>query len=269
MRKARNAQRERQLADIVWTGANTGIGFATAKIIVQASKDYHVIIAGRNLEKAKAAVSKIESMDIKGQLSALQLDVTDEKSVEQAAASVDGQFGRLDVLINNAGTASGTTGEDVLQNPPPLKNRFQACLDTNVIGPAVVSAIFRPLLLKSSNPYSIYVSSVVGSLGLAVDPSSPYYNPIPGGDSYRASKAALNMVILQEYLSSQDTPLKIFAMCPGYVVSNLRGSSEQARSGYGKAGSPDESGRTILSMIRGERDSDVGKFVHKDGLYPW
>jgi hypothetical protein len=52
-------------------------------------------------------------------------------------------------------------------------------------------------------------------------------------------------------------------------VSNLRGESEEARNVGGAAGDPEVSGQTVLSVITGQRDADVGKFVHKDGIYPW
>jgi NAD(P)-dependent dehydrogenase (short-subunit alcohol dehydrogenase family) len=60
------------------------------------------------------------------------------------------QFGRLDVLMNNAGASA--IGTDI-------KTGYQLCLDTNVMGPTMVTAAFRPLLLKSQNPYSLYISS--------------------------------------------------------------------------------------------------------------
>lgn len=53
------------------------------------------------------------------------------------------------------------------------------------------------------------------------------------------------------------------------MVSNLRGEAEEERSAGGAAGDPEVSGQTILQIIEGERDGDVGKFVHKDGVYPW
>ena len=241
-------------------GANSGIGFATAKVIACASEVFHVIIASRSLEKAKSAMSEIEADGIKGHLSTLQLDVTDERSIEQAVALVTQKFGRLDVLVNNAGVGS---------REPDVKSRFQRCMDTNVIGPVLVSAAFRPLLLKSQKPYSIYVSSVMGSMAKSSDPNSPTYRGMPNGEAYRASKAALNMVALQESIVFSSTALKVFAVCPGFVRSNLRGPSEEARSGWGKAGDPQVSGETILSVIQGERDADVGQFVHADGVYPW
>ena len=63
--------------------------------------------------------------------------------------------------------------------------------------------------------------------------------------------------------------VKVFAVCPGMVVSNLRGTSEEQRTVDGKAGDPEVSGRTILQIIEGGRDADVGKFVDKDGVNPW
>ena len=155
---------------------------------------------------------------------------------------------------------------------PSTKIRYDASFAANVTGPAVVSAIFRPLLFKSAKPYSVYISSGLGSMGISSDKTHPYYYPhqgIPNAETYRASKAALNQIALQESILYRETPLKVFVMCPGLVVSNLRGTSEDARTGWGMAGDPEVSGQTLLSIIDGKRDADVGKFVHKDGVYPW
>ena len=217
-------------------------------------------MSGRSLDKVEAAKSEIEAIKPKGKLSTVQLDVTDEASVKEAVALVDKQFGRLDALVNNAGIAMPSLD---------LKTRLQVVMDTNVVGPGVVAGHFRPLLLKSANPYSIYVSSVVGSLANASDPKSPVYRTLPNGEAYRSSKAALNMLMLQEAATYSDTPLKSFAFCPGFVRSNLRGTSEEARGGWGKAGDPEDSGRGILAIVEGERDTDVTKFLHKDGVHPW
>jgi NAD(P)-dependent dehydrogenase (short-subunit alcohol dehydrogenase family) len=133
----------------------------------------------------------------------------------------------------------------------------------------MISAAFRPLLLKSQNPYSVYISSVVGSNTLAADPTSPVYRGPPGGEAYRTSKAALNMVILQELVALGDAPLKIFAVCPGFVRSSLAGDGDVGKARNKRAGDPEDSGKVVLSVVLGERDADVGRFIHKDGLYPW
>ena len=251
---------ERPFTDMRDIGANSGVGLAAAQIIASASEDFHVIVAGRSLEKAKGAVSEIEAAGVKGHLSAVQLEVTDQESIQQAVDFVEQRWGRLDALVNNAAIGC---------RDPDVKTRMQLSMDVNVVGPAVVAAAFRPLLLKSPKPYSIYVSSGVGSLTYASDPTSPVYRSLSNGEGYRASKAALNMLAIQESVEFDSTALKVFAMCPGFVRSNLRGQSEEDRSGGGRAGDPKVSGELLLSIIQGKRDADAGKHVHSKGVHPW
>ena len=78
------------------------MGFATAKVIASAAESFHVIMTDRFIEKLKSAMSEIETAGTKGSLSTVQLDVTDEKSIEQAVKLVQEDYGRLDVLVNNA-----------------------------------------------------------------------------------------------------------------------------------------------------------------------
>jgi NAD(P)-dependent dehydrogenase (short-subunit alcohol dehydrogenase family) len=244
------------------TGANSGIGFATSKVLVKASNTFHVIIASRSVEKAQAAQSEIEATGIKGTLSTIQLDVTDRKSIEAAAANVKEEFGRLDVLMNNAGV--GSMGHD-------LQTGFKLCLETNVVGPAMISEAFRALLFKSKNPYSIYVSSGERTLlrNAAQVFTRPGYENVRGSGAYQVSKAALNMLVVLEAGEYGPKGLKVFALSPGFVVSNLRGKSEEARTGWGKAGDPEVSGQIVLDIVQGRRDANVGSLIHKDGVYPW
>jgi NAD(P)-dependent dehydrogenase (short-subunit alcohol dehydrogenase family) len=243
------------------TGANSGIGLATVKVLASASNAFHVIIASRSLSKADAAKTEIEADNIKGTLSTLQLDVTDEEAISEAVAHVEQQFGRLDVLINNAGV-SGIMEDNI-------KSSFQLCLETNVIGPAMVAAAFRPLLMKSENPYSIYVSSGQGTLVRNAARNVSANPNIKSRGAYGVSKAALNMLAALEHAEFGPKGLKVFAVSPGFVRSNLRGTSEEARSGWGNAGDPVVSGELVLSIVQGKRDADVGCFVHTDGIYAW
>ena len=250
---------------VLITGANSGVGLATTKVLTSASTDYHVVIAARSLSKAQTAKSEVEAENVNSasRLSTVQLDVTDSASITRARDFIEKEFGHLDALINNA--AAGN-------NDPDVYTRYKVSMDTNVIGPAVVADMFRPLLLKSSNPYSIFVSSAAGSFGREVERLKAKRERPPepaNAGAYRVSKAALNMLALQEHVEFAEKGLKVFAMCPGFVVSNLRGPSEELRSGWGKAGPASVSGEIILSILEGKRDEDVGKFVHKDGLYEW
>ena len=217
-------------------------------------------MASRSLEKTQAAMSELEAASPKGALSTVQLDVTDGTSIKAAVAHVQQQFGRLDVLVNNAGLGN---------MDPDIKTRFQLCLETNVTGPAMVAAAFRPLLLKSLNPYSIYVSSGASTLVRNAAEKPPRHEGIKNGEAYLVSKTALNMLAVLEAGEWGHEGLKVFVMSPGFVRSNLRGSSEEARSGWGKAGDPAVSGQILLDIVQGKRDADVGRFVHKDGVYPW
>jgi NAD(P)-dependent dehydrogenase (short-subunit alcohol dehydrogenase family) len=250
---------------VLITGANSGVGLATTKVLTSTSTDYHVIISARTLSKAESAKSEVEAENpaSASRLSIVQLDVTDGASISRALDFVEKEFGHLDVLINNA--AVGSSDADVY-------TRFKVSMDINVVGPAVVADGFRPLLLKSSNPYSIFVSSGAGSFERAIErfngtrdkPREP-----ANGGAYHVSKAALNMLALREHHEYVDQGLKVFAVSPGFVVSNLRGTSEELRTGWGKAGPANVAGETLMSILDGERDADVGKLIYKDGVYDW
>ena len=229
--------------------------------MASAPQAFYIILTGRSPEKIESAKSEIESaFGAKGRLTALHLDVTDLDSIQKAAAAVEKDFGRLDVLINNAAIACCV--EDDIQK------RLWSGITTNLIGPALVSNAFRPLLLKSPNPYSIYVSSGGGSITRSTDRTSPMYsNPIPNGETYPITKAALHRLAMHEAMSYRS--IKTFAMCPGFVVSNLRSWSEEAKTGWGKAGDPMVSGETLLGIVQGKRDEERYQLVHKDGVYPW
>ena len=205
-------------------------------------------------------MSELQAASPKGTLSTVQLDVTDENSVEAAAAHILQEFGWLDVLVNNAGV--GSMGDNI-------KTRMKLCLETNVMGPAMVAAAFRPLLLRSQNPYSIYVSSGAGTLVRTAFEKPVKHEGVKNSEAYQVSKAALNMLAVVEAGNWSHEGLKVFVMSPGFVRSNLRGPSEEARSGWGKAGDPQDSGQIVLDIVQGKRDADVGRFVHKDGVYPW
>ena len=215
-------------------------------------------MASRSSENGKAASSEIQATGIQGTISTVQLDVTDESSIAAAVKQVEKEHGRLDVLVNNAGIYSQAS---------TLKEQFEVTFNTNVTGAALVAEAFTPLLLKSSNPYLLYITSGLGSLNRASDKQHPDYKF--DFRAYRISKAAMNMLAVQDAKVLGKQGVKVFTLCPGLVVSNLRGRGEEQRTMGGNAGDPEESGRTMLRIIEGGRDADVGKFVHKDGIYPW
>jgi NAD(P)-dependent dehydrogenase (short-subunit alcohol dehydrogenase family) len=190
-------------------------------------------------------------------LSALELDVTDEATINAAVDTVTSEFGRLDIQINNAGVHS---------KAPSLPAEMRDVFATNTIGPAAMTEAFKPLMKKSSNPRLIFVSSSVGSITLRCDPTNKSYNG--SAIAYRVSKAALNMLTACYAKElNEEFGCKVWALDPGLVATNLTGNAESLRARG--AGDPAVSAKTILDVCEGNRDGDMGKLVYKDGVLPW
>lgn len=90
---------------VLITGANQGIGFEAVKALIASSVSYHVLLCGRSLERAKEAVASLQSAhpDSDSTLEALQVDITDDDSISNLFNQVQSSYGKIDVLINNAG----------------------------------------------------------------------------------------------------------------------------------------------------------------------
>jgi NAD(P)-dependent dehydrogenase (short-subunit alcohol dehydrogenase family) len=241
------------------TGANQGVGFEAAKNLVLSSASHHVIIGSRDASRGSQAVSDLQSLqDIKGSLETIQIDVTDDKSVDAAAEHVATKYGHLDVLVNNAG---------VNNMNPNLRESMRVILATNLVGVASVTEAFLPLLKKSDEPRLVLVSSSVGSITHASDKTSRYCSP--AGTPYRCSKAGVNMMVAQygHAVSAQGKSFKVFGADPGLNATNLMGDADSLRARG--AVEPHVGGGVIASIVKGERDEDVGKLCSLTGVVPW
>lgn len=246
---------------ILITGANSGIGFDTAYALAANSPKNHVLVAARTESKGEKAVKDIQARNPSGTVSFIQLDVTSDESIAAAAKKIETEYGRLDILINNAGIG-------VKDKPTRIASR--EVFETNVIGPQVLTEVVAPLLEKSDEPRIVNVSSGLGSIKLRLDPSSGYHH-IPA-DDYRMSKAALNMLTVcwkYHFRDWKNTP-KIFTFCPGYVVTNIEGEeNKEIRKAQG-AESSETSAQGILEIVNGDRDAEADLFLARYGqTYPW
>ena len=100
---------------VLITGANTGLGYQMIRALCGSDKAYNILLAGRSLEKAQAAVAsaKEEFPSTSSTLSSIQVDIEDDESIHRAFEEVNARFGRLDALVNNAGM-SRPRGRSVL-----------------------------------------------------------------------------------------------------------------------------------------------------------
>jgi len=240
---------------VLITGANQGVGFETAKNLVLSSEKYHVLLGCRDLAKGLAAVESIKTSPIKGSITPIWIDVTNDTLVDDAAQHVLDTYGRLDVLVNNAG---------ILSKNPSKRDAFREILEVNCVGALSVTEAFLPLLRKSSDARLIFVGSSTGSITQAADPTSKLYNPT--GTEYRASKAAINMLVVQYCNLLGKEGIKVFGADPGLVVTNLMDADNQRMRGgvEGYVG-----GERIATVVKGERDQDVGRTCGVYGVSPW
>jgi NAD(P)-dependent dehydrogenase (short-subunit alcohol dehydrogenase family) len=179
-----------------------------------------VLVGSRNLERGEAAAGEIGTGAI-----AIQLDVTDQASITAAAAYIHKEFGRLDLLVNNA-AISNPRGDIQMQEYAAISKAsnvpladVRAVWETNVFGVLAVYQAMLPLLRESTEARIVNVSSGVGSLSMNADPAYPYhkmFSPV-----YPASKTALNAITLAMMVELEDSPIKVNLVSPGFTSTNL------------------------------------------------
>jgi NAD(P)-dependent dehydrogenase (short-subunit alcohol dehydrogenase family) len=242
------------------TGASSGVGLDTAYVLAAASPNNHAIMGVRNISKGEKCIQELQQRKPQGTLSLLELDLTSDSSIDAAAKQIEEKFGRIDVLINNAGIAH--------KRPFPTRADLRAIFETNVFGPAILTHALTPLLKASAAPKIINVTSELGSIFDRSDPTAQSYQ-VPWND-YRMSKAALNMLTAIQYKEFQEFGCKVWAFCPGFVVTNLSGEEDRQWRVDSGGESSETSAEGILEIVEGKRDAEVGTFITKYGKsYQW
>jgi NAD(P)-dependent dehydrogenase (short-subunit alcohol dehydrogenase family) len=193
------------------TGANKGIGLEIARQIGRAG--YRVLLGARDvtLGEATAVVLKAEGHDARF----IHVDLSRPTTLQAAAATIEADYGRLDVLVNNAGIADGADG-------PPSKTSIDAVrriFDTNFFGTLTVTQAMLPLLRKSAAGRIVNVSSGLGSLTQNGDPAWEFAQVKLLG--YCSSKAALNMMTVQLAAELNGTGIKVNSADPGFTATDL------------------------------------------------
>lgn len=201
------------MKSVLITGANKSIGFETARQMLQSG--FYVYLGSRNLENGLKAVDDLKEEGFTN-VEAIQLDVTDQQSVNSARAEIGKKTDALDVLINNAGI-SGTLPQGALDAEI---NNFKTVFDTNLYGVVRVTQAFLDLLRNSPGPRIVNVSSSVGSLSLQSDPNWQFYDHAKFA-VYSSSKSALNMYTVTLAYELRNTAFKVNAVDPGYTRTDF------------------------------------------------
>ncbi|MFJ3881622.1 SDR family NAD(P)-dependent oxidoreductase [Streptomyces sp. NPDC090077] len=188
------------------TGANRGIGLETARRL--AGLGHTVLLCARRLGDAERAVAGL-APDVPGVLLPRRLDVTEDDGVRALARGVEADFGRLDVLVNNAAVNYDTSRRAVSVD----LGEVGRTLDTNLFGPWRTAQAFLPLLRRSAHPRVVNVSSESGSLELMAG----------GTPAYGVSKAALNALTRKLADELRAERVLVNAVCPGWVATDMGG----------------------------------------------
>jgi NAD(P)-dependent dehydrogenase (short-subunit alcohol dehydrogenase family) len=225
------------------TGANKGLGYETARRLIGLG---HTVLAGaRDPQRGAKAASELGATFI-------QIDPTDDDSVQVAAAWVHDEYGHLDVLINNAGTAAPRVGAEELTADAAMEG-----FGINVLGPIRVMHAFLPLLRAAEHPRIVNVSSGVGSFHRILQPGTVENAVIL--PVYPATKAALTMLTVQ-YARSLPGIL-VNAADPGFTgtdLNNHRGTQTVT-----------EGTDAIVHLATLPPDGPTGTFQDRHGTVPW
>ncbi len=196
------------------TGANKGIGLQTAKDL--AKHGFTVLVGSRKLENGETAAKSVGA-----DARAVQLDVTDQGSIAAAAERIRSEFGRLDVLVNNAGISHAGKPGRPSSNIPSVASldEVRAVFETNVFGVIAVTQAMLPLLREAPAGRIVNMGSSSGSLTLNSDPTYPHRAVF--GAAYSPSKTALHAITLAFAIELESTDIKVSAACPGFTATDL------------------------------------------------
>jgi NAD(P)-dependent dehydrogenase (short-subunit alcohol dehydrogenase family) len=241
------------------TGANQGVGLQVAKELV--ANGVSALVGSRDFERGQAAAKEIGT-------GAIQIDVTDKASIAAAAERIRREFGRLDLLVNNAAISNTTKlpgmsiGEYAkLTRPSNVSlDEVRAVWDTNVFGVLAVYQAMLPLLRESSDARIVNVSSGVGSLTDNANPSFAYraiFGPV-----YPASKTALNAITLAMMIELESTGIRVNLVSPGFTKTNL--------NGYAGTESLEDGSREVVRVALLGQDGPTGTFTRwENETIPW
>ena len=235
------------------TGANKGLGLETARQLGE--KGLTVILGARDRDKGERAAATLRERGADAH--SLAIDVTDGPSIAAGAAFVERAWGRLDVLVNNAGVSLAGKSD----GPPSTvsADALRMVFETNFFGLVAVTQAFLPLLRKSPAGRIVNLSSILGSMAEHQDPRSSIYGYLV--TAYNTSKAAVNMFTVQLAHELRDTKVKVNAVHPGWVQTDMGGPNAPMRL--------EDGAKTSVAMATLGPDGPTGGYFHMGDRLRW
>lgn len=225
------------------TGANRGIGRQIA--LQLAEKGVTVILGARQVSNLQELQSLMQKRGFMAH--SLSLDVAEPDSINHTTRLIESNFGRLDILINNAGIYLDQ-GISISQLDPDC---MQRSLDVNVMGPYRLCVAMLPLMHKHNCGRIVNVSSGMGESSSLT----------PDSGSYRFSKFALNALTRMLAADNPGPGIQINAVCPGWVRTDMGGQSAPRNASEGARG--------IVEVALRESGAASGKFFRDGKEIPW
>jgi NAD(P)-dependent dehydrogenase (short-subunit alcohol dehydrogenase family) len=236
------------------SGANKGIGLETARQLGKLG--YTVLLGSRDPLKGEVAARVLREEKIDARV--VKLDVTKQSDIDAAAAMVEAEFGKLDVLVNNAGVmiekgwTKNTTSETTLEN-------LRATFEANLFAVFALTKALLPALKKSEAGRIVNVSSILGSVSLQATKGSPTYSTKLF--AYNASKAALNVLTISLAHELRGTKIKVNSAHPGWVKTDLGGDAAPMNVVDGA--------KTEVELATLGEDGPTGGFFHNGKEIAW
>jgi len=236
------------------TGANKGIGFETAKQLAQ--KNIKVLLGARNETEGKKAEATLRDLSL--DVTYVKLDISNSADIVNVKNYIEGEYGALDILINNAAVFLdsawfGNNTETVsLQT---LRDTF----DINYFGTVELTQALLPAIKKSESGRIVNISSVSSSFGVHLDEAHWLYALKPY--AYSASKTALNQFTVFLAHALRETNIKVNAANPGWVQTSI--GSDQAPL------TPEEGAKTGVALALLDNNGPTGTFSQSGEPLLW
>ncbi|KMK58924.1 polyglutamate biosynthesis protein, putative [Aspergillus fumigatus Z5] len=240
---------------VLITGANTGIGFQVVRALCNSTQTYSIIVGGRSPAKVHSAIRAIQSefTNCQSQLYPLQIDLESDDSIKHASEDISTKFGRLDALVNNA-----DMGRQCHRHTPPHL-RPHASPPQKPRPQTPLRDIWRGQTRRHRRPR------------LPINRSPPAGWPKPAGitaTAYRSAKTGLSMVLREWGRILKNDGVKIWGIAPGYLATGLGGGTAEEMKKNG-AEDADVAGPFIRSVLEGDRDTEVGRVIRREGVQEW